>query len=666
MDATKIVFKDIGELAGAVTYGHVVVPMSLRTTVQNVISLRRELDRRLEDELSRFNDQPRDQYRDANLLSHVRLTATQLEEVDLLFERVATLQQYFPSDFANLELPDRFAGTFNLTAATQGFMPKEAPARTNRHGRFLPLMPFLPQFISGAFSTATSLFSTINGLYSRNEIKKLRQDIKDLHIEQRRVHQVAVRNTNAIVLLENKLHSLENAVAEALLHNPANAVAQVDMIIKGLHRALDLIVQTVQQAKQNSLATEFLSPGLLEDTFANVKEMALANKCELAIEQASDLQHVEVSYISDKDGTVLLLHVPMIPHDARLRLLRLQPFPIPLGNDTSLMPEVITDVLGISVDGEGYSTELRYPDLLECHKIGRTFYCEKQGVLAKGNPTCLTALHDKNFDRALQLCEMRVTPTQEYVVTMGNNHFLIYSPVSAVATRSCVNAIHDTSVDVPRGITTLVLPPGCRATFGTYKLYADNSVQLESKHYHYQWDWESTIWQLSHHENAATALAESLRHAGPVHLHDVLERAEEIHRELILHQGLTNVESESTSLHSSVDAQRSDAAAARTRNTVIASVAMASVAIPLIAMVFVFLHFRRRLLHFRSHAQTILRMMPDLTKLFPASTASDPSTVYPDLNPIKEDALRLSNFIREHSHRFGKRRLPAPTAPIEL
>ena len=212
----------------------------------------------------------------------------------------------------------------------------------------------------------------------------------------------------------------------------------------------------------------------------------------------------------------------MIPWGTLLHLLRLHPFPIPLRSNFSLMPEVSVDVIGISKSG--YSTEIRYSDLVDCHKIGRTYYCEKQNILTtEGTPSCLRALHDKDFDGALQLCELKVRPSAEAAIGLNHSQYLVYSPTSISAQWSCAVFSLDATIDIPKGISTVSVPASCMVQLRNHQIHSDSSVTIGDNHFSYVWDWESTVLRLDTHANHLAQLAHDLaHHSGPVHLHDIL------------------------------------------------------------------------------------------------------------------------------------------------
>ena len=688
-DSTRVVFDDIGELAGAVSYTHVVLPINLRVTADNAIELRKNLHQQFDWLIAHLREGASKgrKITISNDLARLQVVITELEELDDVFDRLVSIRQYFPADFEQLDLPSRFNGTFdfesfrreleNMNSTTRP--PRDAWTDLNKFAENLDaqyngssksqlarlstytkplsrskrLVPFVP-LIVGAAKVTTSLFSTIHGLYTRRELKQLRHEVSDLQTNYRNVVRLSTANTVAITLLQHSLKDVEDSTANALLHNPAVHQAEVDRIIKGLHRAIDLMIQLVQEAQHNKLAAGFLRPEAMEDAFKRVEASAALNLCDMTLEQPEDLALVEVSFISDKDGAVLILHVPMIPHGTLLHLLRLHPFPIPMGHNFSLMPEVAVDVIGISKTG--YSTEIRYSDLVDCHKIGRTYYCSKQNILtSQGTPSCLRALHDKDFDGALRLCELKVRPAAEAVIRLDHSQYLVYSPISVSAQRSCAVFALDATIDIPKGISTVPVPAGCSVQLKQHQIHSDTSVTVSDNHFSYVWDWESTVLRLDTHANHLEQLALDLEHhSGPVHLHDVLERSDELHQHLMEQTELNRTLSDSTL------AARKE----RNVNQILAIVGLTFAILSIAGLGFGAFYFRSRLRVFIRAIRYILKRATSVGKwLKPSTTSSannntsDPDRIYPNIpNDMWTELSAFTDLLSQQALRLRRPR----------
>jgi len=638
-EATRIVFDDIGYLASAVSYAHVVIPIHVKSTVQSILNTRSMLQTRFE-QLQQAVVPQSSAIQHANYRARRGVVLRQIVAMDHLVDRLKTLQPYFPFEFTDIQLPsplpDHVRDVRDIGPGT--FRHRRQRRHRQRQQRFAPFA------VLGVVKAATTIFSTINGLYTRDQLKQLKHDLKGLIAEQRRVVTLVNNNTLAIQTLDSKLSNIQDDVVSVLEKNPALDVVEIDTIIDNLHRSVDLIIQTVQQAQQNRLAIEFLTPQVLQDTFNDVKEAAVANQATLMIEQAADLAQVAVSYISDKDGTVVILHVPMIPAVALLRLMRLRPFPIPLDDETTLIPEVDRDVMGISNSDQTLSAEIRYSDLLDCHKIGQTYFCERQGVLSRNADTCLTALHYQQLEQAMKLCELRITNATEAALQMADNRYLIYSPRRATAPRVCTTVLMGASVDIPKGISYLDLKPGCYVDLPGHRLYADASVRTANNQFSYLWDWDGPVQTLSMDPRSLSTFIHDLRNvSGPLRLQDVIAHASDAQHRPYLDHLRRNLTSVSTQLDDSIQTTSYKWIIF----TIILSLLLAFL---LITALLVFIFGYRLRSRFGRFSQVFRQLMKRLSALKISAPSS--GSLYPNLDSFTPNIQALSDFAAANTTRI--------------
>ena len=74
----------------------------------------------------------------------------------------------------------------------------------------------------------------------------------------------------------------------------------------------------IQAAQMQCLCVDFLNVDQLHDLHARCLATANQHHSKLIIEYPSDFFQVELSYVYTKDDVVLMLHIPMVPTDARL------------------------------------------------------------------------------------------------------------------------------------------------------------------------------------------------------------------------------------------------------------------------------------------------------------------------------------------------------------
>ncbi len=151
----------------------------------------------------------------------------------------------------------------------------------------------------------------------------------------------------------------------------------------------------------------------------------------------------KVSDLQSANTLSLLLHVPIAPPEAFMRLYKLHPFPLPFDNGTLLTHNVKNEILAISNSNLRYTLQMSTVDLLGCHQLGKTFLCPSNGLLNKyPQDSCLGSLYHQKFDIAHQLCDFKVKPPKEFIYQLLNNWFMVYEPVPLTVLVTCSNGSH--------------------------------------------------------------------------------------------------------------------------------------------------------------------------------------------------------------------------------
>lgn len=173
-----------------------------------------------------------------------------------------------------------------------------------------------------------------------------------------------------------------------------------------------------------------------------------------------------------------------------MRLYRLHPFPLPFDNGTLLTHNVKNEILAISNSNHRYTIQMSTVDLLGCHRLGKLYLCERNGLLNKyPEDTCLGSLYHQKFDIAHQLCDFRVEPAREFIYQLLNNWFMLYEPQALTVPVVCSNGSHS-ELHVRRGISKFHLTAGCIAEFPRYRLLSDISILIPQDYIQLEMDWD--------------------------------------------------------------------------------------------------------------------------------------------------------------------------------
>ena len=350
---------------------------------------------------------------------------------------------------------------------------------------------FLPLIIGGIVaSIATAAAGTAFGVINQKGLETLVQHINDINARHEQVVKVLEDVNNDITEVRHQTHDLVISSFMDRTFDAGIVIGKLRSQLQILTNRVSRMESAVQQAQHHRLAIGYLSGKQLMNLFHQVQSQAKRFGYKAVIERPSDLFQLDASYAFDGKVISLLIHVPIAPPDAFMRLYKLHPFPLPFDNGTLLTHNVKNEILAIANSNHRFTIQMSTVDLAGCHKLGRTYLCERNGLLNKyPEDTCLGSLYHQKFDLAHQLCDFRVEPAKEFIYQLLNNWFMIYEPFPLTVPVTCVNGSHS-ELHVRKGISKFHLTAGCSADFPRYKLLSDISILIPQDYIQLEMDWD--------------------------------------------------------------------------------------------------------------------------------------------------------------------------------
>jgi hypothetical protein len=511
--ANHIIFEQVGEMASSVTYIHVKMEVDIQAVEEHIKEYQLQfpkLDELFKTKLQTHLDsikywtgydygEPVDAAK-----SHYRELKQVLESrqkhTETFLEALKALRGALPNQDSNLKgtyyRTKRQAQTTQRPSRTKTIIKglAQTAARNIDVGRVSKTIKGLtlrqPRSLLGL---GLGTLGTFMGLFNTFQIEGLKRDMdaqKEAHnrlvevVEEQGAHIEQLNSTVEVLISKFEFHRFSNA---AILNNRFRDIEEE------IWQRINRITHVLQVAQTHRLALDFLPSDYLPILFEQLKVQAGEINHKLIIQKPSDLYQLELSYFFDGVNVQLLLHVPSVPNDSILRLLKLHPFPLPLNKNYSVIPMVQDDLLAISSGFTRYSAQLSTVDLLGCHAVNSVYFCERHGVLSKQlNNSCLGSLYLQDFETAQLLCPLHVRPTGEVVKQLLDNWFLIFSPHPQTAYITCRNGTN-TEAYIKGGITRSYLSPGCRMSLTAHLLHADFSLRLPDEIVTFQWDWDTNL-----------------------------------------------------------------------------------------------------------------------------------------------------------------------------
>ncbi len=462
-----VVFEEIGEMAGALSYIHVVVPINISGLLQSVNNFRAKV--------AGLKANYGDHKKFANRLDYFGgWSATNHTKHALVHfrQQLSGLMDLMISDADNLQ-----TGILSLR--------NSLPQITETPPGPIQVQDFREKR-NAALTILSGVFGTLMGWFTHRRLNNLRDQIGEVRDQQHRflrIQQVTLA----------RLDELETVLREVVLEMERSENTWVNYFALD-HARVQLYFHTqkltraLQAAHLRRLSVDLLDGKQLRHIFDTTARKAQALQYQLMIHHPSDLFQIETSYLHDGRDVKLLLHVPMAPAESVLRLFQLLPFPLPFTDSHFLMPDPANQILALSSGVDRLSVELSVANLLSCHRINSAYLCERHGVLRRQlNTTCLGSLYIQDFDGAMTLCEMRIVEHTETVLQMQDNWYLVYSPISFTGYVICLNN-SNSEVFIKTGPNRIFVSPSCRMRLKHHVLISDFSLRLDSVIKHYEWD----------------------------------------------------------------------------------------------------------------------------------------------------------------------------------
>jgi len=348
----------------------------------------------------------------------------------------------------------------------------------------------IKQGATGMLGVGLGALGTFMGLFNTFQIHSLKKELAEQREAHNRLVEVVQEQQDHLQLLDEAVSRIQTKIEFLRSSNAILLGNELGIIEEQIKERIERVTHAIQVAQTRRLAIDFLPVEYLPRLYEQLETQAKAINHKLLTKQQSDLFQLELSYFYDGTNMQLLLHVPTVPVDSILRLLKLHPFPLPLNKNYSVIPRAQDDLLAISSGFTRYSAQLSSVDLLGCHEINNVYLCERHGVLGKQlNDSCLGAMYLQDFDIVQELCTLQVTPAMEVVRQLQDNWFLVFSPAPQTAYISCRNGTNSETY-FRGGITKTYLSPGCKMNLNSHLLQSDFSLQLPDEVVNFQWDWD--------------------------------------------------------------------------------------------------------------------------------------------------------------------------------
>lgn len=368
----------------------------------------------------------------------------------------------------------------------------------------------------GTLTGIGSALGTFLGMYNMAEIKNLANQVGNLNEQNKILMEISTKQDKAIKDLLSSIDNVNAALQGLIVHNPAVLQARLEHHINSFREKVRQSVHVLQQLQHRRLAVDYLDKQQLTLMHEALQAQAAQLGYEILPEKISDYFQLEASYVRTGPEVMLILHVPCVAPQGKLRMFRHVAYPFAIntpprirnnsiadalllpGNDSlAFLPEPVPEALYLKTkdtliaigEQDRYKT-FSESELTECDKHGRYFLCEGHQILrTQLAESCLGALYLRREEGVHAHCKFERRKLVEEVYQLSPNTFLIYSPIMFTTKQICTNQSITNSPIFIQGTTTVTVPPGCQVSLKSHVISADLNIRLSPPPVKATWKW---------------------------------------------------------------------------------------------------------------------------------------------------------------------------------
>jgi len=360
----------------------------------------------------------------------------------------------------------------------------------SRHKRVAPLLIGL-----GVFTLiGSAIVSSVSMAYSVEEIKKVWKGMESMQESHNSLVLHVQEILNNTQNLNEMIKDLNNFHQLAIQKNPAVTGIKFGVKLKAVEEDVIFLEHLFSDLQKGRLYEGFFRKNMANLTLSTLMQSAVAKAAETGyrpiVTHEFEYLALDVSHAIKNNEVVIIMHIPCVREASEMTIYKLLPFPYPLSlnfekeyfgsnHESGLYIETEDQLIAVNNDHSRYKI-FTQAYLQTCFHRNTLYVCENNNrVLKNFDNHCISALYNANVKAIHNQCKFRRRPLVEHVVQIGQENFLIFSPISTDAPVSCTNSHSTYTVSIESyEIKNLTLPAGCFITLPESDQYSAENVKL--------------------------------------------------------------------------------------------------------------------------------------------------------------------------------------------
>ena len=324
----------------------------------------------------------------------------------------------------------------------------------------------------------TLLFAAGAGALITAVVNKFQRDtLLDVVQKKETVIQAQVES-NLVGINQNKadilhLNETMDAIIKALgkmiltdkLHSTAEIMFESAFAINDVLDETRRILEAIERVRSGYFSTDLATPEALANAVDALKKEALKTGRVIAIDNLLDLSLLPASYVYDSNARIFyaICHVPFSNRGNVMDLYRFLDTPMMFANQSQVFAQIgylEQPFIAVSKDTSHYVT-LSLADLMDCNKLGQSYYCPNKAMYKRQRPCCMLSLFDNNVAEVQRRCPLDVANEMSTAIRVEAQLYIIVETKRQELTIRCPNGVaHSQWIE---GVYQLTLASGCSA-----------------------------------------------------------------------------------------------------------------------------------------------------------------------------------------------------------
>ena len=304
---------------------------------------------------------------------------------------------------------------------------------------------FFTMLVIGAFAVIAA--GTAYGIYNMVELERIKRSAHNVAAMQRKLTEEAEQARIRSWLLAVDLQSLATADISTLQHVQATDIqtimmAKTEFIREQANGLRDMTTALINKRVNQDLLLRVDWDSLITD----IHKTAIAQGYQTVVHSRFDILQCEASFIANKHGLDIIIHIPVARPTDVMEMYRLLPHPLQLSGIVTAEIDQDEKVIAVRLNqpehhGQvvGKPRDFKIMDLETlnaCRSFAsRIYICKNSAVTRRFHPdmnkyksaeACLFNIFNRNHAEIKKTCDWRIRHQPESMIQLNKNTFLAF------------------------------------------------------------------------------------------------------------------------------------------------------------------------------------------------------------------------------------------------